>query len=51
MGAVEFGDGAVDARSEAEVVGVNEEGHLTGYRVQGTGCSRELEAGSWKRFR
>ena len=37
-GAVEFGDGAIDAGGEAEVVGVNEEGHGSGYRVQGTGC-------------
>jgi hypothetical protein len=27
VGAVEFGDGAVDAGSEAEVVGVDDEGH------------------------
>jgi hypothetical protein len=31
---VEFGDGAVDARSETKVVGVNDEGH----ERQGTGC-------------
>ena len=40
VGAVEFGDGAVDAGGEAEVVGVGDEGHCSGYRVQGRGIRR-----------
>ncbi len=35
-GLVEFDDGAIDAGGEAEVVGVDEKGHRTGYRVYGS---------------
>ena len=35
VGAMEFRDGAIDAGGEAEVVGVDDEGHESRYRVQG----------------
>jgi hypothetical protein len=43
--AVEFGDGAVDAWGEAEIVGVDEEGHevqRTAISVQRCCCRRLL---------
>jgi hypothetical protein len=35
---MKFCDGAIDAGGEAEVIGVDDERHKTGYREQGAGC-------------
>ena len=42
VGAMEFGDGAIDAGGEAEVVGVDDEGHES--RVQGSGYRVQRKA-------